>query len=444
MASFDQMFEEVKEWIRIPSISSGGGDPNDLTRAAEWARDKITAAGGEATIETGFGNPIVVGELRANRPDAPTVMIYGHLDVQSADPIELWDTPPFEPTVKGDRVYARGTSDDKGNFYPLLFEAAGMSKAGELPVNVRVLIEADEETGGMGVVDWLRQDDRGADAAIIFDSDMLDADTPALTLGVRGIVQGGIEVRTASADLHSGMFGGSVLNAAHVLLQVISAVLPGEDGRLRAELREGILEPTKEELEAWSQFPSGDSLIAQMRAQPLHERAGAEYYERNWADASIDVHGIATGDAEQVRTQVPSTAKAKLSMRLAPGQTTERMKVVLKELIEAAAPPGAEVTYTCIATGEPAVFDPKDAALELAAEAFTEACGKPPALQRVGGSLPVMAGFYDKGIPVICSGFALPEDGVHGPNESFRLESLRLCQVTAAALYRKLAELPTS
>lgn len=440
--AFDQMFEELQEWLRIPSISSGGGDPADLMRAAEWAAEKVRAAGGTVEIETDEGNPIVVGELKAATADAPTILIYGHFDVQSATPLELWDSPPFEPTVRGDRVYGRGTSDDKGNFYPLLYVACEMAREGTLPVNVRVLIEGDEETGGQGVVRWVQRDQRGADCAVIFDSDMLDEDTPALTLGVRGIVQCGIQVRTATGDLHSGMFGGSVLNAAHVLMRVLSELLPDADGRLRAELRTGIEPPSKEELEVWSKLPDGDHVISHVGGRPLYPRAGAEYYEHNWADASFDVHGLASGDAEQIRTQIPSEAHAKFSVRLGPGQHSEVIGPILEQIVEGAAPVGAEVEMKVLATGEPALFDPGSPAIQLAAQALEKACGTPPALVRVGGSLPIMAAFFDQGIPVVCSGFALPQDQVHAPNESFRLESLRLCEAAARELYPSLAALP--
>ncbi|MGH2699188.1 MAG: M20/M25/M40 family metallo-hydrolase, partial [Actinomycetota bacterium] len=213
----DKLLDQLVEWLRIPSISSGGGDPQDLVRAAEWARNYITAAGGEAEVVAGDVNPLVVGDLRAADPDAPTVLIYGHYDVQSADPVEAWTTPPFEPEIRNDRLYGRGAADDKGNFFPLLYVACELAREGRLPVNVRVLIEGEEEAAGDSVVNRVLADERGADVAIVFDSEMLDDSTPAITLGVRGIVSVAVDVRTARADLHSGLFGGTVLNATHAL-----------------------------------------------------------------------------------------------------------------------------------------------------------------------------------------------------------------------------------
>jgi acetylornithine deacetylase/succinyl-diaminopimelate desuccinylase-like protein len=435
------MLEELIEWLKIPSISSGGGDPADLVRAAEWAAAKVTGAGGSAQVIDGEVNPLVTGELRAQQPGAPTVMIYGHYDVQSAEPLELWTTPPFEPAIRGDRLYGRGTSDDKGNFFPLLYVACELARTGSLPVNIRVLLEGEEESVGESVNRWLEQDDGTADCAIVFDSDMLDSSTPALTLGVRGIVMMDIQVRTAKQDLHSGMYGGSILNANHVLLGMLAKAMPNSDGVIPDALRRGALEPTAEEIEAWAELPPGDTVLAEVGGKPLSESSGELYYMRNWADASVDVHGLEGGDARQIRTMVPCSARAKVSVRLAPGQTTQSIAPEFKRLLEAGAPPGAEVDVSVLSTGEPAMFDPSSPPLKLAAEALEQVCGRPTALVRVGGSLPVLAAFASKQIPAIVSGFALSVDGIHGPDESFRLESLALGEAAAHELYRRLAEL---
>ncbi|MPZ92958.1 MAG: M20/M25/M40 family metallo-hydrolase [Actinobacteria bacterium] len=436
----DKLLDQLVEWLRIPSISSGGGDPQDLVRAAEWARNYITAAGGEAEVVAGDVNPLVVGELRAADPDAPTVLIYGHYDVQSADPVEAWTTPPFEPEIRNDRLYARGAADDKGNFFPLLYVACELARRGELEVNVRVLVEGEEEATGDSVVNWVKADERGADVVIVFDSEMLDDSTPAITLGVRGIVTVAVNVRTARGDLHSGLFGGTVLNATHALTQMLDAVLPGPDGKLRAELRAGLVEPAEDERRAWALLPSAAELFEQIGGTPIHETSAETYYEQNWADASIDVNGIAGGDAVQVRTIIPATASAKLSMRLAPNQRAADMGPVLEGLLRAAAPAGADVDISLHGC-DPAAFDPADPALRLGADALAEACGAPCALIRSGGSIPVLAAFAERGIPTILSGFTGPDDNFHAPDESFRLESLRLGEASARALYEHLAKL---
>lgn len=437
-----QLLDELFEQLRIPSISSGGGDPADLLRAASWVSSKVSSSGGTAEIIEDLGNPLVVGELAASSDpsDVPTVLIYGHYDVQSPDPVSAWTTPPFEPTIRDGRIYARGACDDKGNFYPLLYVACELAQAGRLPVNVRILVEGEEEVGGDSPAAWLRNDERGADCAIVFDSDMQDEKTPAITLGVRGIISFAVDVTVAKRDLHSGMYGGAALNAAHVLQQMLNEVLPGPDGLLRDELRAGIENPTPEELESWGSFPPGATVIAESGGRPISEDVAAIFYQRNWADASLDINGIASGDAVQRRTIIPATAQAKFSIRLAPGQKAREIGTAAEKLLRAAIPENADVNIEWEGS-DPAVFDPSSRPLKLAIEAFTEACGVPPALQRVGGSIPVLAAFYERGIPTILSGFALAADAFHAVDESYRLESLALGEASAHALYEKLASL---
>jgi acetylornithine deacetylase/succinyl-diaminopimelate desuccinylase-like protein len=437
----DTLLEQLEEWLTIPSISSGGGKPEDLLRAAQWALDRITEAGGTSELLEGSGNPLVVGELRSRDEGAPTVLIYGHYDVQSADPVELWSSAPFEPEIRDGRLYARGACDDKGNFFPLLFVACELARAGALPVHVRILVEGEEEVGGDSAANWVASDERGADCAIVFDSDMVDETTPAITLAVRGMVMVSIAVRVAPRALHSGIYGGSVKNAAHVLHDILGAVLPGPGGCLREELRAGIEPPTDAELAAWSSLRSGDEVISEVSALPLAPNSGRDYYLRNGADASLDVHGIATGDAVQVRTIVPATATCKLSARLAPGQDSKAIAETLVTLLEEAAPGDAEVNIEVVSTAEPAVFDPDSEPLRIARSVVKDVTGVEPALTRVGGSLPVLAAFARRGIPTILSGFALAADNMHGADESFRLESLRLGEAAARGLYARLGRL---
>jgi acetylornithine deacetylase/succinyl-diaminopimelate desuccinylase-like protein len=435
-----KLVDELFDYLRIPSISSGGGDPADMMRAAQWLAEGIAAAGGKTAIITDLGNPLVVADLDASTPDAPTVLIYGHYDVQSPDPVDAWTTPPFEPDIRDGRIYARGASDDKGNFYPLVYVACELARGGTLPVNVRMLIEGEEEIGGTSALEWLAKDERGADCAIVFDSDMLDERTPAITLAVRGIASFAVDVVCAKRDLHSGMYGGAALNAVHVLQQMLDEVLPGPDGSVRDELRAGIIPPTKDELEAWAHFAPGAEVIAEGGGRPISGDVAAIFYERNWGDTSVDVNGIAGGDAVQKRTIIPATAQAKFTIRLAPGQKSSEIGAAAEALLRAAAPPDADVTIAWEGS-EPAVFDPSSRPMQLALEALEEACGVQPALQRVGGSIPVLAGFYERNIPTILSGFALAADAFHAVDESFRLESLALCEASARTLYERLASL---
>jgi acetylornithine deacetylase/succinyl-diaminopimelate desuccinylase-like protein len=437
------ILDELLEWLRIPSISTGGGDPKDLERAAEWAASRVRAAGGTADlVRIGTGNPLVVGDLRASAPDAPTVLIYGHYDVQGPGELALWSSDPFRPEIRDGRLYARGASDDKGNFLPLLHVACALAREGALPVHVRVLIEGEEEASSHAVAEWIRADERRADCAIVFDSDMADPRTPAITLGLRGIVMTQVDVRVAPRDLHSGIYGGTVANALHVLHGMLAAVVPagrlGTGSRVREELREGIVAPDPAELASWERLPAGADELAAVGANPVGD-PGA-FHLRTGADASLDVNEIRGGEP---RTLVPATAHATLSLRLAARQDPARMADVLTGLLREAAPPYAEVE---IATHQaaPALFDASHPSVALATEAIERAVGVAPVLTRSGGSIPAVAELAHRGIPTIVSGFALAEDRIHSPDESFRLESLQMGERSARELYAALAALPPS
>jgi acetylornithine deacetylase/succinyl-diaminopimelate desuccinylase-like protein len=437
----DSLLDALYAWLQIPSISSGDGDPADLERAARWVCDRIEEVGGSAAVVPTAGNPLAVGELRSFRDDAPTVLIYGHYDVQSVAPIGEWHSHPFEPEIRDGRLYARGASDDKGNFLPLLHVACRLALAGELPVHVRVLVEGEEEVGGHNALDWLEADTRGADCAIVFDSGMEDEDTPALTIGVRGIIQLAIDVRTSSRNLHSGMYGGAALNASHALLQALAPLMPNGDGLLRDELRAGRIEPTADELASWATLAPGAEVLAEVGAVPLSEASTNDFYVRNWSEPSFDINGIETGDAKSPRTILLATARAIISIRLAPGQDAAQIRETAERLIREATPAGAELTITRHGLGRPAMFDPSLPALKLARAAIHRATGSDPVLVRSGGSIPILATLADRGIPTILSGFSLPGDDLHAPNESYRLASLYLGEAAAERLYAALSEL---
>ena len=437
MTDLDGAIHELADWLRIPSISTAGGDPAALREAAEWALRKVVAAGGTAELVEGDHPPLVVGELRANREDAATVLIYGHYDVQDVGNAARWTTPAFEPDIRDGRLYARGASDDKGNFLPLLLVACELADAGELGVHVRVLIEGEEETPADTVERWVESDERGADAAIVFDAGMLDADTPALTVGTRGMVWADLVVTTGERPAHSGEFGGAALNALHVLNRLLAAVVPDERGRPPEPLRAGLQPPSEQELAAWESLPPGDRLLAEAGARPSDERAGAELHVRTMSETSLDVHRVVAGEP---RTIVPERAEASLSVRLAAGQRSEEIAPALETLLRDALPAGAELELQ-LHGAEPSRFDPADPVLVAAARALERACGRPAVVIRSGGSIPVLAAFGNRGIPTVVGGFALPEDRIHAPDESYRLASLELGLKSARALYEELATL---
>ncbi len=432
-----RLLDDLLDWLRIPSISTGGGDPADLERAAAWVVERVSGAGGDARVIATDGNPLAVGDLRATSKDAPTVLIYGHYDVQSVGDPAAWTTPPFAPDVRDGRVYARGASDDKGNFLPLLHVACAQAAQGTLPVNIRVLVEGEEETGGTAVAEWVRADERGADCAIVFDSGMVDERTPAITIGLRGLVMLHLRVRTADRDLHSGVYGGSALNALHALHLMLAAVVPGADGRLRDELLAGAAPPAPAERESWTRLPPGDEVLAAAGARAAYPGAGAEYYERNGAQPSLEINAIHGGDH---RTVVPAVAEASVSQRLAPGQSARSALATLERLLRDALAPGAELEIEA-EVAEPSLFAPDDRAVALSAQALERAVGAPAAFVRSGGSIPVVAEFAARGIPTVVSGFGLEDDAYHAPDESFRLVALDQGAVAADELYKALATL---
>src|SRR4051812_44476324 len=412
------LLDDLNELLRIPSVSAGRPNPDGIRQAAEWVRDRVLRAGGQAEL-LGEQNPIVYGELKANREGAPDVIVYGHYDVQDVGPADEWQSDPFAPTVRHGRLYARGSSDDKGNFLPVLHAACEMHATGELPVNVRVLIEGEEEASSRQVMEWIAADERGGDAAIVFDSGMASEDLPAITTACRGGVMLTVTVRVAEMDLHSGIYGGVAPNAIHVLMQMLDAVGPDLPDALRA----GVAPVAESERASWEGVPPNP-----------------EFHEKTGAQPDLEVNGIISGATDELRTIIPAFAKANVSLRTAPGQNSAELARVMEQLLRDAAPEGAEVEITGH-IAEPAQFDPDSPPLKLAREAFERATGKPPALVRSGGTIPILAAFAERGIQTIVSGFALPEDQIHAPNESYRLESLDLNEKTSYELLKALGEL---
>lgn len=432
----DPLVQELHTWLRIPSISTGEGEPAELERAASWVVEKVRAAGGQADLQrVGDGHPLAVGLLRSSKPAAPTVLIYGHYDVQGPGDLDAWHSPPFDPQVRDGRLYARGAADDKGNFLPLLHVACELAATGQLHVNVRVLVEGEEEIGSASAISWIRADAAPPDVAIVFDSGMADEHTPAITVGLRGMIQMRLTVRTAQRSLHSGLYGGSVLNALHVLHACLAHVLPNSDGTLREELRAGVLAPAPAELASWAKLTPGTQVLAQAGGTPLDKRAGEDYYVRNGADAALDVNQIVAGEPRSI---VPAAAHATLTQRLAPGQDPKLIAATLERLLRAPLPHGAELTIET-QLGSPALFGVDEPALRLAAHALQRACGVAPVFLRSGGSIPIVAEMAARGYPVIVGGFGLPEDAIHAPNESYRLRSLELGQAAARELFSALA-----
>ena len=437
------MLDQLAEFLRIPSMSADPAHAGDVRAAGEWVCERIRAAGGTAELVLWQdARPLAIGELRASEApeNAPTVLCYGHFDVQPPDPLDLWESPPFELEERDGWLYARGIADDKGQLFMLLEAARRLAADGSLPVNVRFTCDGEEEIGGHSIVDFLADDERGADAALVFDSSFAKPGLPAFNIAVRGLCYFHVTVRTGGRDLHSGVYGGAALNAAEALLQTLSAVLP-RDGRLPEPLRAGVAPVTDEERAGWAELPAGADELAAQGARPLDPAAADEFYVRTWAEPSVSVHGLAGGSPQLQKTVLPVEAYANVSIRLAPGQTVEGVAPAFERLLREAAPEGADVDVELWSSAPPGLVPPDAPAVRLAQDAFEHTVGTRPVLVRSGGSIPIVPALAARGVPVVVTGFALNDSNIHSPNERLLAEYLPLGVETAVELFRRLGEL---
>ena len=431
---------ELSELLRIPSISADPGHAGDVRAAADWLAALFRTGGADADIVERAGRPIVDALVRSGTTAAPLVLCYGHFDVQSPAPLELWDSEPFSPQVRDGWLYARGVADDKGQLWALARAALDLSAAGELPVDVRFLLDCEEEIGGTSILGHLEDTAGPACACVIFDTAMLDDETPVLTISTRGTLYLHVEVRTGERDLHSGAYGGAALNALHVLVSLLARVLP-IDGRLPDLFHTGVARPGDAELASWERLPNGAGQLDAQGAVAADGEAGREFYLRTWGLPSIDINGIEGGSPVLQRTIVTSAARANLSMRLAAGQTVEELLPLVRAELTRDLPPGAQVVVEAVASCDPG-FTPTDAtAIRLAAEALERATGVRPLVLRSGGSLPIMPLLERLGIPAVVTGFDVPSGNVHAPNERMRVANLGLAVAAARELFLAFREL---
>ena len=325
--------DELSEFLRIPSVSADPMQEAHVRAAGEWVRDFVRRAGGEAELQETDSQPLVIGEIPASSADgdARTILVYGHFDVQPPAPLELWDSDPFEPTIRDEWLYARGVADDKGQLWTLLKGAELLAAAGELPVNIRIACDGEEEVGGHSIVEFLEQDERGADACIIFDSAMERRGVPALCTGTRGVMSFNLEVRTGARDLHSGVYGNAALNATHALMQALGGILP-RGGRLPEALRVGLEPPSEEERASWGELTPGAEALREAGAVPYDSDAADEFHLRTTAEPSVDINGILGGKPGLRNTTIPVAAQANFSVRLAPGQSIDTIADAVERL----------------------------------------------------------------------------------------------------------------
>ena len=390
--------------------------------------------GGEIT--EAHGNPVVDAVIPASRPGARTVVAYGHYDVQAPGAADLWDSPPFEPEVRDGFVYARGVSDDKGNYYALLRAALDLAAAGELGVNVRVIADGEEEVGGHSVIDHLATVDDRLDAAVIFDGAMVDARTPAITTGLRGLVGAQVHICSGGRELHSGLYGGAAADAVADLHRVLAAVVDLPDA-----FRAGVAPVSAAEREAWAALAPGSEELAAAGATPVDDAAGAEFRDRVWASPAVTVHSVGAGDPTLHKTSIQPEAAASLSVRLAPGQDAAAMSELLERTLRDACPAHARLDLEMWPPGEPAWMSPDEPVLQAGFAAIERATGTRPLAVRSGGSIPVAAALTARGTPTILSGFGVDADNIHSPNERLELRRLDWALRSATEIYAALAAL---
>lgn len=441
-----RFLEQLKAALRIPSVSSQSEHKADVRRCAEHIAAHLKKIGmTRAEVMDTPGHPVVYAEW-LGAPGKPTALLYGHYDVQPPEPLELWKTPPFEPTEKDGKLYARGACDDKGQVYMHLsaIEAhLAVNKA--LPINLKLVIEGEEEAGSESLEGFLKGNRKmlDADVIIVSDTSMLAPDHPALTYALRGILYTQIEVTGPTRDLHSGEFGGAVMNPANALCTII-AQLKDADGRITVPgFYDKVRELTPAEREAYAAVPFDEKgFIAESGAPMPFGEKGHSTLERVWSRPTLDVNGMWSGyTGEGSKTVLPSFAAAKVSMRLVPDQDGEELFGKFEAYVKSLAPPAVKVVVKNYHAGKPWITSPENPMLQAAIRALGRAWTKKPALIREGGSIPVMATFQQThGLPCIMMGFGLHDDQVHAPNEKFSLTSFHGGTKSCAYLYEELAK----
>ncbi len=420
----DRFLNELFELLRIPSVSTDAQYKADVRKAAEYLKQKLEAAGADNVelCET-EGHPIVYGEKIIDQ-HFPTVLVYGHYDVQPADPLDLWESPPFEPEIRDGKIYARGACDDKGQTYMHVKAFELMMEQQTLPCNVKFMLEGEEEVGSDHLGDFVRanKEKLSADVILISDTDIIDNDTPSITVGLRGLSYMEVEVTGPKRDLHSGMYGGAVANPINVLCEMIAS-LKDEKGRITIPgFYEKVAELSAKEREELNKAPF--ELEAYKKALDIEEIAGEEGYstlERTGIRPTLDVNGIWGGYiGEGAKTVLPAKAYAKISMRLVPQQDHKKIDKLFTKHIEAIAPKSVKVKVTSHHGGQPAMIPTDSVAIQAASQAFEESWGKKPILTREGGSIPIVSLFQQElGLDSVLMGFGLKEDAIHSPNESY-------------------------
>ena len=434
----EKYVEELKDFLRIPSISTLAENKSDMIIAASFVVNKLKEAGMENTriIET-KGHPLVYADW-LHAPGKPTVLVYGHYDVQPVDPIELWDSPPFEPTIKGDNIFARGATDDKGQMYMHIKTVEAFFKTeGKLPLNIKFIIEGEEEIGSGNLEDFVNknQDMLKCDAVMISDTSLYGPGIPTLTYGLRGLCYMEVKVTGPNKDLHSGTFGGGVDNPINVLAEMISK-LKDKNGKIKIPgFYEDVINLTKKERENFKRLPFSEKQYAKtLGVKELNGEKGYTTLERVWARPTLDCNGIVGGfTGEGAKTVLPSKATAKISMRLVPDQDPKKIGKLFSKYIKEIAPKSVKLEIKDLHGAYPIATSLDDKATTAAANALSKVFGKKTVFMREGGSIPIVVTFAKKlkAAPVLM-GMGLNTENLHSPNEHFNLNHFHLGILSSA------------
>jgi acetylornithine deacetylase/succinyl-diaminopimelate desuccinylase-like protein len=442
----DRYLEELKALLAIPSISALPQHAADVKRCADWCADEMRRIGLQHVrlIDTP-GNPVVYGDW-LEAAGAPTILFYGHYDVQPVDPLELWESPPFEATIRDGEIYARGSADDKGQVF-MHFKAveAHLKQNGRLPVNIKFILEGEEEVGSVNLDEFVRghKNELGADVVVISDSGMFARGVPSICYGLRGLVYFQLDLRGSNTDLHSGSFGGAVANPAMVLAQVL-AQMKDRGGRIKIPgFYDEVVPLQDEERKAWASLPFNEKQYKKDFGIPkLFGESGYTTLERTWARPTFEVNGLLSGfTGEGAKTVLPAVAMAKVSMRLVPNQTPDTIARLFEEYVKKVTPKTVELEVTRMHGGKPWMTSYDNPFVQAAARAIEKGFGQKPVFTREGGSIPVVSTFQEElGLPSVLFGVGLPDENAHAPNEKLDLGNFHGGIIASAILYDEIAK----
>lgn len=436
-----RFLDELFELLRIPSVSADSRLKGDVRKAAEYMVKKLKDAGADTVelCETA-GHPIVYGEKIIN-PVFPTVLVYGHYDVQPPDPLNLWTSPPFEPVIKDGKIYARGSCDDKGQVYMHIKAFEAMMKLNQLTCNIKFMIEGEEEVGSDNLGTFVKENKNKlkADVILISDTSLISLDTPSITVGLRGLSYLEVEVTGPNRDLHSGVYGGAVANPINILGKMIAS-LHDENGRITIPgFYDKVIELTTSEREALNRAPFNlDQYKSELGIDEIQGEKGFTTLERTGIRPTLDCNGIWGGyTGEGAKTVLPSKAYAKISMRLVPNQNNLEITALFTKHFQSLAPKSVKVKVTALHGGEPAVTPTNSKAFKAASSAFEEVWGKTPIPTRDGGSIPIVSLFKrELGLDTVLMGFGLDSDAIHSPNEHYGIKNFLIGIETIIAFYK--------